>query len=61
MSADIPREPGEDVVAWRNRCLRAQGRFDVQWRYKPHGGGTELVHTHRHRPETQDDLLEDRR
>ena len=41
---DLPREPGEDIVAWRNRCLRAKGRFDIQWRYNGRGG-TELVHT----------------
>lgn len=40
-----PREPGEDPVAYGNRCLRAQGRFDVRWRYKPGGGGMELEHT----------------
>lgn len=41
---DLPREPGEDVVAWRNRCLRAAGRFDVRWRYDGKGG-TKLEHT----------------
>lgn len=41
---DLPREPGEDIVTWRNRCLRARGRFDVRWRYNGRGG-TELEHT----------------
>ncbi len=45
MSAgDLPREPGEDVVKWRNRCLAAQGRHDIRWRYNGRGG-TELFHT----------------
>jgi hypothetical protein len=41
---DVPREVGEDLVAWRNRCLRARGRFDIRWRYNGRGG-TELEHT----------------
>lgn len=41
---DLPREPGEDVVKWRNRCLAAKGRDDIRWRYNGRGG-TELFHT----------------
>lgn len=44
MASDPPREPGEDLVAYRNRCLRAKGRFDIRWRYNGHGG-TVLEHT----------------
>jgi hypothetical protein len=40
----LPRDPGEDVVKWRNRCLRAAGRTDIRWRYDGRGG-TELEHT----------------
>lgn len=39
-----PREPGEDPVAYGNRCLRAAGRTDVRWQYNGRGG-TELVPT----------------
>jgi hypothetical protein len=51
-----PREAGEDYVAWRNRCLRAQGRHDVRWRYKP-GGGTELVDVGTPRSKLEERLL----
>ena len=40
----LPRDPGEDIVAWRNRCLRTAGRTDIRWRYNGRGG-TEIEHT----------------
>lgn len=43
-AGDLPREPGEDLVKWRNRCLRARGRNDIQWRYRE-GGSMGLEHT----------------
>ncbi len=45
MADNPPRNPGEDLVAYRNRCLRARGRNDVRWRYNGRGG-TELVDVH---------------
>lgn len=52
----VPREPGEDLVAWRNRCLDAEGRHDVRWRWNKGGGGMHLEHR-RHASKLEDKLL----
>lgn len=34
---DLARIPGEGIVKWRNRCLAAKGRHDIEWYYGPSG------------------------
>jgi hypothetical protein len=40
-SDPLARKPGENLVAWSNRKLRAKGRFDIEW-YQTPGGGLRL-------------------
>lgn len=52
---DPPREPGENYVAYRNRCLRLSGRDDIEWIETP-GGSMAL--RKRDRPQARMDFGE---
>lgn len=50
-----PREPGENYVAYRNRCLRLRGRHDIEWFETPGGA---LALRSRAQPQTKMDFGE---
>lgn len=50
-----PREPGENYVAYRNRCLRFRGRDDIEW-FETAGGAMAL--RRRDRPQARMDFGE---